>query len=66
MTKQEYLLKLYIVETFKEMGVKFLNNETKEDDTKETVKEILKDKDFREKIIDKFSDIIINEFKINY
>lgn len=67
MTKQEYLLQQYIIEALEEMAIKYLNPVTKEDETRKTVKEILRNnKDLREKIIDDFSDVIIKHLELKY
>lgn len=64
MANKEFYLQLFIIETFKENGTKFLNAETQEDETKETVKRYLKNEIFREKIIDEFTDVIYKNFGI--
>ena len=64
MANKEFYLQLFIIETFKENETKFLNAETQEDETKETVKRYLKNEIFREKIIDEFTDVIYKNFGI--
>ncbi len=64
MANKEFYLQLFIIETFKENETKFLNAETQEDETKETVKRYLKNETFREKIIDEFTDVIYKNFGI--
>lgn len=63
MTKQEYLLQQYIVETLRETGIKVVDEKTN-DKLKEYVKDHLKSKDFRYKIIDELTDIIYKHFGI--